>query len=64
MWFSVRQGTTDDTDATDIHRLLVHQLSVPIGVICVLCGQIFMFILLSREIILPLCMNSVTTAVV
>ena len=43
VFVSVRQGTTDDIDATDIHRLPCHQLSVPITAICVISGQIFMF---------------------
>jgi hypothetical protein len=40
----VRQGTTDDTDAAIFIDCSVHQLSVSIGIISVICAQIFMFI--------------------
>ena len=42
----------------------VHQLSVPIAAICVLCGQIFMFMFVVSENNITFALNSVATAVV
>ena len=42
----------------------VHQLSVPIAAICVLCGQIFMFMFVVSGNCIIFAMNSVATAVV
>ena len=42
----------------------VHQLSVSIAAICVLCGQFFMFIFVVSENSIIFALNSVATAVV